>query len=135
MRPEGRGAIVNAPRITINVLYYVAACRSQRDLFYTMFPDGVEVSVEAAIAVADKFDWHWAAIHLLSPDAYGEFNTAQSAAEGIRANAMPHFEDPDYGVKARNLYVAYDKAVATAFAEAVLRYGLRPSYRAMFYSG
>ena len=50
------------------------ACPEQRALFKQHFGQGGEVTLEKVLSVADQFDWHWAARHLLSRRALCEYN-------------------------------------------------------------
>ena len=57
----------------------------------------IAVTVEAAVAVADKFDFHWLAEKLLAPAAWAKY-------ERVRAAALAE----------------YQRATAAAFARAYL---------------
>ena len=51
--------------ITLGMLYAHNACADQIDLFARTFGQSVIVTPDAFAAVADLFDWFWAAQHLL----------------------------------------------------------------------
>lgn len=55
--------------ITAKMLEEKGACGDQVKLFRKMFGESAVVTVEGCIAVADKFDWYWAASELLTNDA------------------------------------------------------------------
>jgi len=52
-------------RVTVAKLKRLNACSEQVRLFAELFPDGVDVTEALCVAHADKFDWDWAARHLL----------------------------------------------------------------------
>ena len=56
------------------------ACSNQRALFRKHFGTGGEVTLAKVEAVADLFDWDWAASHLLSPPAKAEYDKVRAAA-------------------------------------------------------
>ena len=59
-------------KITKHLLRSKGACASQVALFAETFPHGTEITEAVCLAVADKFDWAWAAQNLLSPKSYAE---------------------------------------------------------------
>ena len=61
-------------KITRALLKRKRACASQVALFAELFPDGAVVTETACVAVADKFDWDWAALHLLPPLIRAEYD-------------------------------------------------------------
>lgn len=67
-------------KITKRMLQLKGACASQVALFAELFPKGCEVTVEACLSVADKFDWHWAAHNLLSAPALADYERVQASA-------------------------------------------------------
>jgi hypothetical protein len=48
-------------KITVAMLKEAGACKPQIEDFERRFGDEVEVTVEAAVAVAWEFNWDWAA--------------------------------------------------------------------------
>src|SRR3990167_8893235 len=48
----------------------------------------IAVTVEAAVAVSDKFDFHWLAVNLLTPAALAEFLRVTAAARAEYERAM-----------------------------------------------
>jgi len=81
------------------------ACSKQVELFRSTFGDQVEVTVELALSVFDKFDWDFAARKFLSAPALAEY-------EKVRAAALAEY----YKVMAAAL-AEYDKVRAAALAE------------------
>jgi hypothetical protein len=61
------------------------ACQAQVNLFRTMFGESVDVTEELCASVAGKFDFYWAAHHLLTPSARAEY-------ERVRAPAWAEYE-------------------------------------------
>ena len=59
--------------ITIELLQDRRACHEQVDLFAATFPEGVHVTEAMCLAVYDKFDFDWAARHLLPPWGVAEY--------------------------------------------------------------
>src|SRR3990167_8527092 len=76
----------------------------------------IAVTVEAAVAVADKFDFHWLAVNLLPPAALAEFLrvTAAARAEYQRATAAARAEYERAMAAAR---AKYQRVTAAAEAE------------------
>ena len=56
------------------------ACSQQVELFRSTFGDQVEVTVELALSVFDKFAWDFAARKFLSAPAWAEYDKVRSAA-------------------------------------------------------
>jgi len=59
--------------LTVKMLKKHKACQEQVDMFEATFPDGVQVTEDVCLAVADKFEFTWAAGHLLPPEARAEY--------------------------------------------------------------
>ncbi len=93
-------------KIHLQTLIDNGACASQTDLFRKMFGDSVNVTQKLCVSVADKFDFGWAADHLLtSPEraeyeritapAWADYQRARAAAqadfERIRAAALADY--------------------------------------------
>ena len=66
--------------ITLAQLRKLGACKDQVALFKVTFGSSVEVTVEAAVEHADKFDFDWAAGKLLSAPARAEYEKVCAAA-------------------------------------------------------
>lgn len=114
------------------------ACPQQVKLFRSMFGDSVRVTEKRCVSVADKFDFTWAAIYLLSASAYADYIRAVAAAfadynRAVAADysraAPPAWDDymaaalADYSRYKRAVALAradYSRAVAAAFARAYL---------------
>jgi hypothetical protein len=94
--------------ITADTLRAKGACQDQIDLFAQLFPDGVHVTVEAAVAVAGQFDWDWAARNLLS-------KKGMAAYEAAKAPAWAAYEAAEAPA-----WAAYEAATAPAWAEAYI---------------
>ena len=60
--------------VTVDLLKSHNACQGQVDLFAATFPDGVQVTEDVCFAVCLDFDWDWAAVNLLPPEALAEYN-------------------------------------------------------------
>ena len=67
-------------KITKRRLQIKGACASQVALFAETFPHGTEITEAVCLAVADKFDWDWAAQNLLSPESYAEYQRVRARA-------------------------------------------------------
>ena len=66
--------------ITLAQLKSKQACADQQVLFKELFGTSVMVTEEACVAVADKFDWGWAAQNLLSNSARDQYNKVCATA-------------------------------------------------------
>lgn len=55
--------------VTLEQLRQKGACADQARLFRAVFGERAEVTIESCVAVADIFDWNWAALYLLSAPA------------------------------------------------------------------
>lgn len=144
---------VKPPHITADLL--VGACSDQVRLFRRLYPDGVDISVEACLAVADQFDWEWAAEYLLSQPARAEYDRAQQAAWAAYQRARhaawwAEYEKPafaeykrverparaeqaalaEYQRVRRAAWAEYERGCARGFAEAALAHGLSEALRA-----
>src|SRR3990167_6285967 len=80
----------------------------------------IAVTVKAAVAVADKFDFKWLALKLLTLMAWAEYQRAIAPAgaeyERARAAAWAEFERDTAPA-----WAEYQRAKAAAFARAYLR--------------
>jgi len=72
------------------------ACSKQVELFRSTFGDQVEVTVELALSVFDKFYWDFAARKFLSAPAWAEYEKVRAAAlaeyDKVMAPALAEFE-------------------------------------------
>jgi len=92
------------------------ACLEQVELFRSTFGDQVEVTVELALSVFDKFDWDFAARNFLSAPAWAEYEkvTAPAWAEYEKVTAPAWVE---YNKVMAPAWVEYNKVMAPALAE------------------
>lgn len=67
-------------KLTAQMLRDKNACQEQVEKFQQLYPDGVEVTKAACVAVADVFDWKWAARNFLSDAARQEHDRIKNAA-------------------------------------------------------
>ena len=103
-------------KITKHLLQIKGACASQVALFAETFPHGTEITEAVCLAVADKFDWNWAAQNLLPPKSYAEYQRvrAQADAEYQRVCAPA---DAEYQRVCAPAYAEYQRVCAPAYAE------------------
>src|SRR3990167_2306304 len=66
--------------LTLQQLQDHRACSDQIQLFRKLFDESAIVTVKACVAVADKFNWEWAARHLLKAIARAEYNRVKDPA-------------------------------------------------------
>ncbi len=95
--------------ITYELLSTKGACSSQLKLFKELFPEGAPMTVEAAVSVASKFDFDWAAKKLLSKGGY----KAYEEAKVLLWKAYEEAKAP--------LLKAYEEAEAKLFAELYIK--------------
>lgn len=62
-------------KITARLLKRKGACADEAELFEKLYPDGAEITEAACVAVADKFDWDWAAENLLPAPLFADYAT------------------------------------------------------------
>jgi len=91
--------------ITVALLQKHKACDEQVDLFAATFPDGVQVTEAVCLAVADKFNFAWAADNLLPPEASAEYSAKHAP---IRA---------EYAAQDAGTWAEYDVRFARYSAE------------------
>ena len=91
-------------KITVERLRKLRACEYQVAKFAELFPDGVVVTKELCVKHAQDFDWHWAAVRLLSFHALAAYDKAITPARA------------DYEKVIAPAWVDYKKAVAPAWA-------------------
>ena len=126
-------------KITVRLLKLKGACPEQVALFASLYPDGVEPTKEACLAVAGQFQWGWAAGALLSPSALAAYAAAHKSAltaydaateparaayAAARKPALTAYDaatEPAwaaYDAARKSALTAYDAACSEAFAEA-----------------
>ncbi|MGL5008598.1 MAG: hypothetical protein ACRC6I_01845 [Paracoccaceae bacterium] len=64
--------------ITADRLIALNACKTQVDVFRKLFPEGAPLTIEAAVSVAEHFDWNWAATKLLSVNGLKAYREAEA---------------------------------------------------------
>lgn len=124
-------------KITSQLLRDNGACTKQRLLFAKLFPRGAVVSRNGCLKVAQRFDWGWAAMHLLFGDAYNAYSERLVRADTMRfkmvnpanmeldkalagANAaykMRRLTSNQYGKALAVADKAYDRAIVAANME------------------
>ena len=102
--------------ITADYLRSKNACGSQVDLFLATFGESVNITPAICLAVADKFDWGWAAEHLLTAPAWAEYQRIKAPAwaeyQRIKAPAWAEYQR----IKAP-AWAEYRRIEALAWAE------------------
>ena len=119
--------------ITLKQLRLKGACWEQADLFKAAFGEAVEVTMDNALKYADKFDWQWAAEHLLLATALKAYEEAVAPAEKAyreaKAPVWTAYEEATatagkaYREAMATVWKAYQEARATAFVNAALGTG------------
>ena len=74
--------------ITLKQLRLKGACWEQAQLFEAAFGEAVEVTMDNAVKYADKFNWQWAAEHLLLATALKAYEEAMATAGKAYQKAM-----------------------------------------------
>ena len=92
------------------------ACLQQVELFRSTFGDQVEVTVELALSVFDKFDWDFAARKFLSAPARAEYDKVMAAA-GAEYDKVMAAAWAEYDKVRAPAWAEYDKVMAPARAE------------------
>ena len=101
-------------KVTLKMLVRAKACKSQRDVFAELFPDGIDVTEAVCVSVADKFDWDWAAWHLLPAPLDADYQAKRAPLDAdYRAKRTPL--DADYWAKCASLYADYRAKCAALF--------------------
>ena len=98
--------------LTLDQLIQAKACQEQVNLFKELFGSEVKVTVRKAQSVASKFDWNFAAAHLLSSSGYTEYDK-------VRAPALS-----EYKKVCAPAWAEYDKVCATTFAALYISEGV-----------
>ena len=103
--------------ITAEFLESKNTCGRQIDLFRAMFGESVDITPELCRAMADKFDWDWAAEFLLNAPAWAEYKrlNAPAWAEYERLNALTWVEYERLNAPA---WAEYERLNALAWADA-----------------
>ena len=99
--------------ITLKQLRLKGACWEQADLFKAAFGEAVEVTMDNALKYADKFDWTWAAEHLLPAPSETAYQKAMATAGKAYREAVAPAGKAYRGAKAP-VWTAYEEATATA---------------------
>jgi len=85
-----------AKQITLRMLREREACDKQVELFRSLFGDAAQVTEDAAVAVADRFNWDWAASNFLTAAALTEYDRVGAAARAeydrVRAPALAEYD-------------------------------------------
>jgi len=79
-------------KLSLKTLQEKQACQDQVELFEKLFGQESEVTEEACLSVVDKFDWDWAAHHLLASAAWAKYYRAAELAwwaEYLRETKYP----------------------------------------------
>lgn len=117
-------------KITLIMLKRAGACEEQVQEFERRYGQETTVTVDACLAVACVFNWHWAASHLLSDEALAAYKAverpalvAYEAAERPAWEAYMDVQRPAmeaYMAVWRPAMEAYRAEQAKAFAEAFM---------------
>jgi len=112
-------------KITKRLLQSKGACASQVALFAETFPRGTEITEAVCLAVADKFDWNWAAQNLLPPKSDAEYQRvcapADAECQRVRAQAYAECQrvcapaDAECQRVRAQAYAEYQRVCAPAF--------------------
>ena len=102
--------------ITVKLLKKHKACKEQVDLFAATFPNGAHVTEAACLAVADQFDFRWAADNLLPRKSKAEYK-----AQRALVRAEYHTKNAPilawYHTRRAPLCAEYDGQLARIWAE------------------
>lgn len=106
-------------RLSLETLRAKGACRGQVDRFEALFGAEVDVTEALCLSVAVKFDWDWAAGHLLRAPARAEYERVRAAAlaEYRRTTARAQAEHQRALVLDAAVWAEYDRARGSASAE------------------
>jgi hypothetical protein len=118
-------------RITSELLRRRGACRSQVELFIALGGDSLELTEALCLEHAEKFNFYWAANHLLTSGALVEYEHvrrgAQAKYEHIQQSAWAEYEHirqaalmarADYLHVQPTAWAEYQRACASAFFRA-----------------
>lgn len=115
-------------KITPTILRQVGACSPALAKFTELFPEGVTITRELCRKHAQDFDFGWAANRLLRFTGYRAYekaaNLAYHAYTGARLSAQQPCEETQdaYEQAMTSAGLAYDEALAVAFADAALKW-------------
>ena len=111
---EEGGMTMERHMLDYRTLLEAGACDWALALFRDLYPEGeAEVSVDNCVAVANRFDWDWAAWNLLPAAAQDEYKRARAAALTEHPTLM-------YGGADAAALIEYNRAKAAAWAQAWL---------------
>ena len=111
--------------ITVKLLKKHKACEEQVALFAATFPNGVQVTEATCLAVADQFDFQWAAGNLLPSGKKADYDAE-------RAPILDKYMDNRASISAKNVRIMaeYDAKHARIRAEyAAERATIRMEYK------
>src|SRR3990167_3262215 len=102
-------------KITIEMLCEKSACGPAITTFADLPPDGIDITEAACLAEFDKWDWDWAAQHLLNAPARAKYARVneQAWAEYQQITAKSWAERKQVNAKA---LTKYKRRRALAFA-------------------
>ena len=60
--------------LTSEILKAKGACADQVNIFSSLYPEGVEITLSECLKHATTFDWHWAARNFLSAGLVDTYN-------------------------------------------------------------
>ena len=116
-----------AKQITLRMLREREACDKQVELFRSLFGDAAQVTEDAAVAVADRFNWDWAASNFLTAPALAEYDRVGAAARAeyvrVRAPALAEYDRVTEAAVAEYVRVTaparaeYDRVTEAAWTE------------------
>jgi hypothetical protein len=100
-------------KLSLKTLQEKQACQDQVELFEKLFGQESEVTEEACLSVVDKFDWDWAAHHLLTSAAWAKYYRAAELAWWTE-----YLRETIYWRLSNMKRTSYYRAAARAFARA-----------------
>jgi hypothetical protein len=113
--------------LKLSTLIDLGACSYQVKRFRKTFGESVRVTEKLCLSASDKFDWTWAASHLLSAPALAEYKRAMAPAraecERVMAPARAEYERvmaltwAEYERVRAPAYAEYERVMALAWAE------------------
>ena len=65
-------------KLSVERLRQLGACTEQVDVFMELFGSEIDVTEELAVEHLDTFDWNWAAEHLLTAQAWAEYERVRA---------------------------------------------------------
>lgn len=119
--------------VTSQTLRRLGSCDTYVDRFHDSWPNGTVITKELCVNNADRFDWGWAAGHLLAPNLYDRWvNNADAISEAAsqrlraldrqlneRLNGIQNLSltDRQRRTKERQIYDGYNDARAPLVQE------------------